>query len=271
VSVAIIFRLPQQEEQLCVLVDVGKTMRDSCIRYLAPHHIQSVHGILLTHGHADAILGLDDVRDFQKSLRVGVKNEAGVEVKGYQVQGGALPIYLHQATMDIVSKAFSYLTVEPMYLDKAAGILERRVAHLDFKVIPPRSHLNIAGLPIETFPVFHGGEYVSLGFSFGAPGEFLYISDVSSIPPDSIAFLQTLKIKVLVLDLIGMVGIFPHVGLDDALKIVEQLKPEKVYFIGMGCEHDHEYLEKQLAARGSNLALPYDGFVLEGFSLTANL
>jgi len=30
------------------------------------HNVKTVHAILLTHAHADAILGLDDVRELQK-------------------------------------------------------------------------------------------------------------------------------------------------------------------------------------------------------------
>jgi hypothetical protein len=46
----------------CVLVDAGKTMREACMRVLPAHGVSNVDAILLTHGHADAILGLDDVR-----------------------------------------------------------------------------------------------------------------------------------------------------------------------------------------------------------------
>lgn len=271
VSIAVVFQSPTTKEQACVLVDAGKTMRDSCMRHLPTHHITHINGVLLTHGHADAVLGLDDIRDFQKSERVSVKNANGTETTGYKVVGGALPIYLHQQTMDVVGKAFSYLTTPPAYIDKAAGVLERRVAHLSFEVVAPRSQLSVAGLPIDVFPVFHGGEYISLGFSFGTPGSFIYISDVSSIPPDSLTFLQSLKIQTLVLDLIGMTGIFPHVGMEEALKVVDQLKPVQTYFVGMGCEHDHNFLEKELASRGPNLFLAWDGLTLDNISLGSSV
>lgn len=265
VSIAVIFQSPVTKEQACVLVDVGKTMRDSCMRHLPTHHVTSINGVLLTHGHADAILGLDDARDFQQSKRVATKRPDGTEISGFQVVGGALPIYLHQQTMDVVSKSFAYLTTPPPYLSKEQGILERRVALLSFEVIPPRSALAIAGLPIDVFPVFHGGEYISLGFSFGKPGSFIYISDVSAIPAESLEFLKSLKIHTLVLDLIGMVGIFPHVGINEALAIVDQLKPERTFFVGMGCDHDHDFLQRELTSRGNNLHLAWDGLVLEGF------
>jgi glyoxylase-like metal-dependent hydrolase (beta-lactamase superfamily II) len=49
----------------CVLVDCGKTFRDSVMNLFPKHGLREVTGLVLTHGHADAILGLDDVRDVQ--------------------------------------------------------------------------------------------------------------------------------------------------------------------------------------------------------------
>lgn len=49
--------------------------------------------------------------------------------------------------------------------------------------------------------MLHGGDYISLGFSIGRAGEFVYISDVKAIPPDTMAYLKSLpRIKTLVLD-----------------------------------------------------------------------
>lgn len=53
----------------------------------------------------------------------------------------------------------------------------------------------------NSFPVLHGGSYISLGFSIGKEGEFVYISDVKAIPPETMAYLKSLpKINTLVLD-----------------------------------------------------------------------
>jgi phosphoribosyl 1,2-cyclic phosphodiesterase len=57
VSVAIVFTGDDGKEK-CVLIDVGKTMREACMSILPKHGIQQVSAIVLTHGHADAILGI---------------------------------------------------------------------------------------------------------------------------------------------------------------------------------------------------------------------
>jgi len=61
VSVALLFK-SSNGTQRCVLVDCGKTMRQACITHLFNHGISSVDSLILTHGHADAMLGLDDLR-----------------------------------------------------------------------------------------------------------------------------------------------------------------------------------------------------------------
>src|ERR1700688_1214743 len=53
--------------------------------------IQRLDAIVYTHGHADHILGLDDVRPFNYH------------------QGARLPIYATPATMDIGRRGFSYV------------------------------------------------------------------------------------------------------------------------------------------------------------------
>ena len=46
-------------------IDVGKTFRENAIRWYPKHGVTKLDAVLLTHGHADAILGLDDLRGLQ--------------------------------------------------------------------------------------------------------------------------------------------------------------------------------------------------------------
>ena len=105
-----------------------------------------------------------------------------------------------------------------------------------------------SGLAVKSFPVFHGGQYISLGFCIGKLGEFVYISDVSGFPEDSWAFLKSIpKIKVLVIDALKEEGIFPHFGVKQALEVVAELKPDRTYFTGMSCEiGDHDTKNEDL-------------------------
>lgn len=202
VSVAVLFKsndltvIEGKEEmtqtQRCVIVDAGKTMRDAVLRHLCTNNIDQVDGLILTHGHADAIFGMDDIRDLQKFQRVDLPSG---EI-GCRVVSGALPIYLHKETMDVVKESFSYLVGEPEYYDTLFDghkVLKRRVALLGFNVIDYNENLNIHGMTIRTFPVFHGGTYISLGFAIGHPSsELVYISDVKIIPDETWTYLISL-------------------------------------------------------------------------------
>jgi phosphoribosyl 1,2-cyclic phosphodiesterase len=48
-----------------VLIDVGKTFRSAYFQTLAPRKIQTIDAIVITHEHANAMGGLDEVRDLQ--------------------------------------------------------------------------------------------------------------------------------------------------------------------------------------------------------------
>eukprot|EP01035_Chromulina_nebulosa_P020797 gene20797-26961_t len=150
--------------------------------------------------------------------------------------------------MDTINKQFGYLTEVPPYLDEANFILERRIALLNFKVIDPNEYFDLHGLPVRAFPVYHGGRYISLGFSIGKPD----------------------KIKNLVLDCLDINGIYSHIGLNEAKEIISLLKPENVYFVGMSCGigfHDNFNERLKSEVTNCNCSLAYDGLVLDGFAL----
>nr|GEZ39997.1 putative hydrolase C777.06c [Tanacetum cinerariifolium] len=56
---------PTGEEHKYILIDVGKTFREQVLRWFTYHKIPQVDSIVLTHEHADAVLGLDDIRAVQ--------------------------------------------------------------------------------------------------------------------------------------------------------------------------------------------------------------
>jgi hypothetical protein len=92
---------------------------------------------------------------------------------GVRYTSGPIDVFLHDATMRCLNGRFDYLTSPPPYLDKEKGVLERPVSYLRFNVVDVNADIEVGGVPIHCFPVFHGGEYISLGFDIGewrAPG-----------------------------------------------------------------------------------------------------
>ena len=94
----------------------------------------------------------------------------------------------------------------------------------------------------------------------------MYISDVKVIPASTLAYLQSIQqIKILILDALDRDGIFSHLGLEEALAIVQLLCPTTTYLTGMSCGMGmHDETEAMLQARGlHNVFLAYDGMVLD--------
>jgi len=77
-----------------VLIDCGKTFREVVLKLFPQHGLKEVGALLLTHGHADAILGMDDLRDLQQYEHVD---------PGVRFPAGPTNIFLHEETMQVMS------------------------------------------------------------------------------------------------------------------------------------------------------------------------
>ncbi|CAJ1327581.1 unnamed protein product [Effrenium voratum] len=256
-----------------VMVDAGKTMREAALASLPFFGVRTIDSLLLTHDHADAIMGMDDLRD----LQVIEKVFEGGEHIGHQLENGDGPMQIisNKMTIDRVREAFPYLHTKPEFV--RPGILRRRIAYLQFKEVSNEEALEVCGLPVRLFPVWHGGTYVSLGFAFGLRKDgypLVYISDVKEVPPKTMAFLETAAadgISLLLLDALNRTGHPTHMSLDDALALVRRLRPARTLLIGMdSCAvGDHEEVNEELRAllrtEGLDVQLAYDGQHLPEF------
>lgn len=209
---------------------------------------------------------MDDLRDLQLYEHVD---------PGVRFPSGPINVFLHEATMQAVRLRFDYLTNPPVYLDEAKGVLERPISYLKFNVIEPNAVIESSamdGVPVRALPVLHGGDYICLGFAVGPPGEFIYLSDVKEIPPETMQYLKDLpRIKTLVVDCLKMrAGNFAHTAFEEVREWIDELKPEKVWLVGMGCgigDHDEANRIIQDEMGYPMVELAYDGLYLEGFRL----
>uniref|UniRef100_A0A0D3HWR7 Metallo-beta-lactamase domain-containing protein n=1 Tax=Oryza barthii TaxID=65489 RepID=A0A0D3HWR7_9ORYZ len=222
-----------------ILIDVGKTFREQVLRWFVHHKIPCVDSIILTHEHADAILGLDDVRIVQSFSPTN-----DIE---------PTPIYLSQFAMDSIAQKFPYLVRKKL----KEGEEVRRVAQLDWRVI--ESDLQIpfvtSGLEFVPLPVIHGEDYICLGFLFGRKSKVAYISDVSRFPPSTEHAISKSgggQLDLLILDCLSR-----------TLDAVKRICPKRALFIGMTDEMDHHKdngtLEEWSRREGIDVQLARDG------------
>jgi phosphoribosyl 1,2-cyclic phosphate phosphodiesterase len=209
-----------------VLVDTGPDFHAQALR----EGIRHVDAVVYTHGHADHVLGFDDLRPLS-----------------FRVKGG-LPIYADDATATNIERIFEYtFRTEDRYPTSAKVQIHR----ID---MTPGAGFDLFGARFRRIPVTHGRQEIT-GYRFGSAA---YLTDMSDIPAESVPLLQDLD--VLILDALRREPHPSHSHLDKSVALVEQLKPRRAYFTHMSHELDHAATEATLPP---HIRLAYDGLKLE--------
>lgn len=209
-----------------VLIDTGPDFHAQAIR----ENIHHVDAVLYTHGHADHILGLDDLRPLS-----------------FQLPGG-LPIYADAETTETLKRIFNYtFSARERYSTAARVVLHA----LDETT--PGAGFDLFGANFQRIPVTHGSQTIT-GYRFGSAA---YLTDMSDIPPESLPLLQDLDI--LILDALRRQPHPSHSHLARSLSFVEQLKPKRAWFTHISHDLDHAPTEEELPP---NVRLAYDGLQL---------
>jgi len=209
-----------------VVIDTTPDFRQQALRA----GIERLDAVLLTHGHADHILGFDDIRPY--NIR----------------QHSAMPVYGSLETFEVVRRAFAY-------------VFDGRPT---FSTVPSVTlHLvdgpfQLMGVPIIPVPLCHGDIEV-LGFRFGRGA---YITDFGSIPDPSLALLEDLD--VLIIDALRDIPHPMHQTVEQALALIERLKPRQAWFTHIAHDLPHAETNERLRKMGlQNVALAYDGLQFE--------
>lgn len=205
------------------VIDTGPDFRQQMLR----ERVRRIDAILFTHAHRDHTAGLDDVRAYNFLQRMD------------------MPIYGRQEVLDQLRIEYAYAFMKDSY----PGIPRLLLNLIDNKPF------SIDGVDIIPLEVLHLKMPV-LGFRFG---NFSYITDANFIPDST---LERLKgTEVLVLNALQRDPHISHFNLEEALEMVERIKPESAYFTHISHKLGlHADVAKELPA---NVMLSYDGLQLE--------
>jgi riboflavin kinase/FMN adenylyltransferase len=209
-----------------VVIDTTPDFRQQALRA----QIERLDAILLTHSHADHIMGFDDIRPY--NLR----------------QQTAMPVYSNAETFDVLRRAFAYV------FDGRPQVSTIPIVTLHEAKAP----FELLGTTFTPIPLVHGSMEV-LGFRFGRAA---YLTDFSSVPDSSLALLTDLD--DLILDALRDVPHPMHQTVDQALALIKKLNPRHAWFTHIAHELPHAETNERLRKLGySNVHLAYDGLQIE--------
>lgn len=203
-----------------VLVDCAPELR----LQMAREGLTRIDDVIITHTHADHVMGMDDLRSICMKTRK------------------PMPIYADEVSQRDIRRIFPYAFLE----NPPAGIEVPR-----FEMQVPGSELALCGLDIKILRVMHGPKTQVLALRVN---DFAYVTDVNYIPPDEMARLKGLD--TLILDAVRYKPHPNHYHFDAAMEVARELGARMTYFTHLSSDYDHD---KTNATMPPNIQLAYDG------------
>jgi len=205
------------------IVDCGPDFRYQMLRA----NVRAINGVLFTHEHSDHTAGLDDLRP-------------------YSFQMGGVPIYAKKRVLNNLAKRFDYIFIDENKYPGAPSVQQNVIENKPFLL----GDLEV--IPVE---VYHGKLKI-YGYRFK---NIAYLTDVKTIEDSEKDKLKNLE--VLIINAIRYKPHHSHLNLEEALALIEELKPKKTYLTHISQDLGfHAEVEKKLP---KNVFLAYDELVFE--------
>ncbi len=201
-----------------ILIDCGPDFR----MQMLTNRVQRIDAILYTHEHNDHTVGLDDIRPFF-------------------FRQGDIPIFAHKRVLESLRRRFHYIFVSENKYPGSPGVIENEIENKVFE---------FEGLKITPVNFKHNRLQV-----FGFRMEyFAYLTDLKSIEEQEIQKLE--GVKVLVVNALRIKPHHSHLNLEEALRFIERIKPERAYLTHIShLLGFHDEVQQELP---KNVFLAYD-------------
>ena len=205
-----------------ILIDTPPDLREQALVF----KVRDVSAILITHSHADHLMGFDDIRRFNT------------------INKAVMPIYAPPEVLAEVRNIFHYVS------DTATSGLYRPLAEFRGITAP----FEIGGARITPVPVIHGTSTVC-GYRIDFAGRSLgYVPDCAAMPEESFALLA--GVDVMVLDALRDTPHPAHLTVADSLAALARINAKRSYLIHMCHDLGHGPLQLRLP---KNVFVSYDG------------
>jgi phosphoribosyl 1,2-cyclic phosphate phosphodiesterase len=208
-----------------VVIDTGQDFHMQAVR----ENLRSVDAVLYTHGHADHVLGMDDLRPLSFAHPEG------------------LALYADDDTANVIERIFDYtFRKTDRYPTSARVMMHHLPAEAGVKI-------PLFGATFVRVPVMHGRNTIA-GYRFG---DAAYLTDMSDIPEESYALLK--ELDILVLDALRLEPHPSHSHLAKSIELVEKIGPKRAFFTHISHGLDHETTNASLP---DHIRLAHDGLRL---------
>ena len=209
-----------------ILIDASPDLREQML----DAGVRNLDAVLFTHGHADHIHGLDELREINRITKAPI------------------PIYADAETLRELETRFGYAFQgikpgEPFFRP-----------WLSPTVIDAATAFSVADIPIRAFPQHHGFS-TTLGFRIG---DFAYSTDALDLSDEILAGLKHVGVWV-----VGALQELPHpthAHLDKVLGWIAKVQPRRAVITHMSNALDYETLMFKLPI---GVTPAFDGMVIE--------
>ncbi|MBT3555445.1 MAG: MBL fold metallo-hydrolase [Chloroflexi bacterium] len=221
-----------------IVIDAGKFFYESAIQLFPKFDVRTIDALVITHSHADAVGGFDDLRDWTNNAQE------------------SLPIYLREVDLQVVEQLFYYL------VDRSKQTGGGGVAKLNFETIDS-SPFRADGLELTPLPVEHGKNWECFGYRFG---DVSYISDASHISEETAELIR--GSEILVVDALRPARTHgTHFTVEQAIDQALRLGAERTLLVDATHDIDHVPVNTELAklkdSEGLDIQYAYDGLDIE--------